>query len=65
MASFEVLKSQYGCGENHKIKRHDDVGRRFQFIFPFRLDLSEVELEFFSLKNISDRSATLSRYGGD
>ena len=35
MASFEVLKSQYGCGENHKIKRHDDVGWRFQFIFPW------------------------------
>ena len=34
-ASFEVLKSQYGGGENHKIKRHDDVGRRFHFIFPW------------------------------
>ena len=32
-ASFEVLKSQYSGGENHKIKWHGDVGRRFQFIF--------------------------------
>ena len=34
-------------------------------LFSLGLDLSEVELEFFSLKNISIRSATLSRYGGD